>query len=625
MAILHEVRIQNYRSFTEETVRFSDATCFVGPNEGGKTNLLEAIYHLSANKQTSSFTPDELRIGAPGYPNGQIAIEYIVELTNLLAKDILQSFPQLEGRHLFLTKTGMPKKTPFWSSASNIPKSAIPGIIQINNKRAFVQSFGSDTEEKQVAKKRSRVGWFVNDASVDLRRKPYRRLLEEEKITLLDGAQKVDFVNDLLTDTVLENVRLYLWKYKEEDFLQETIPIASLVQNPNKYRTVTNMFIVSGWEKDEFSSKLQGQTPMVYASLLGDVERSVNSLIRNNWSSRRNLEVKLSHTGERLTIHLEEPGSRTPPEYRSDGLKWFLTFLINFRAQSETIRNYILLIDEPGLYLHPRGQKDVLEELDNLSHNNQVIYTTHQTFLINKNRPERVRVIHRKIDRKGTLSPSPFYASKVSGIADPKSILTDKLLRTALGFGVSDISPINEKNILVEGVFDREVFHTANRHWQVLDLNETSVIACGGAAELSKHANLYRSNGLKVVCFYDSDAPGRSACRANDKVPQAQRRQVRNFERRKEFETLEDLIPDEIFNQAYEQWTRKWHTATRADAIERPRMKSLERHFLKDRKIVMKHSLEEILVEGIRAGIRKDDSEFGILRRILEGLKSKLE
>jgi len=61
-----------------------------------------------------------------------------------------------------------------------------------------------------------------------------------------------------------------------------------------------------------------------------------------------------------------------------------LTFLINFRAQSQNISNYILLIDEPGLYLHPRGQKDALEELENLSQNNQIIYTTHQTFLIIK-------------------------------------------------------------------------------------------------------------------------------------------------------------------------------------------------------------------------------------------------
>ncbi len=39
---LREVRIQNFRSFDDETIRFDDYTCFVGPNGGGKSNVLTA-------------------------------------------------------------------------------------------------------------------------------------------------------------------------------------------------------------------------------------------------------------------------------------------------------------------------------------------------------------------------------------------------------------------------------------------------------------------------------------------------------------------------------------------------------------------------------------------------------
>ena len=206
---------------------------------------------------------------------------------------------------------------------------------------------------------------------------------------------------------------------------------------------------------------------MVYGNLFGAVERDINSLIKRNWTTHNKLMIELQHKGSYFTIHLKQPGSRTPPEYRSDGLKWFLTFLINFRAHSNDFKNYILLIDEPGLHLHPRGQKDTLQELQalNIKHTNQVIYTTHQTFLIDKNNPGGVRIIERRLDKAGLLARIPFFASKVSNVLDAKHyILSDKLLREALGFQVSDISPINEKNILVEGVFDRDIFHLVNNN-----------------------------------------------------------------------------------------------------------------------------------------------------------------
>ena len=123
------------------------------------------------------------------------------------------------------------------------------------------------------------------------------------------------------------------------------------------------------------------------------------------------------------------------------------------------------MIDEPGSFLHPQGQKDVLKELTTLSLTNQVIYTTHQTFLINKNIPDSVRIIKREKRGRG----EDAYDSRVHSIYDHKHILTDRLLRESLGFLVSDISPLNELNILVEGEFDRELLIEANKYFKVID------------------------------------------------------------------------------------------------------------------------------------------------------------
>lgn len=617
MLFLKEINICNFKSFTTETISFNNTTSIVGPNESGKSNLLDAIYHLSQSKQMTPFSPDDLRIGAPSYPNGEIQIKYSVILNKILLGDLLDVLPNLNGKIFYLTKKGKPKMEPVWECDSNITQNVIPDLIKINHKKKFNIPFHNlGKNESTIAKKRSENGWFINEHNLDLRKNPYNKLLENNIIQLLKSKDKIEFVNRLLKERVLKNVKIYQWKYKEEDFLQSNVSIADIIQSPNKYRTIYNMFLISGWKRYDLSNNLQNQTNTVYSNLLRTVKRTINSLIRNQWSSHKNLKIELVHTGEHISIHLHEPGSSTPPEYRSDGLKWFLTFLINFRAQSQSTKNYILLIDEPGLFLHPQGQKDVLDEINNLSKENQVIYTTHQTFLIDKNKPERVRIISRITDRSGALALDPFYASKVNNIIDTKSILTDRLLREALGFKVSDISPLNEKNILVEGLFDREIFLLFNDFWQILNLNEISIISCGRASEIAKHTSLYKNNNLKILCFYDSDEAGKSSYKYNDKAHSNEKYQIRDFINDPLYETMEDLIPDAIFNVSVNTFYKKWGI-TINNNIYRPRMKNLDKYICQQDKRSMKHSLEEIILEKLMIANLNDPS-FLIFKQILE-------
>ncbi len=622
MNILTNIKIENYKSFTNEVIDLNDITCFVGPNESGKTNLLDAIYHLSKEKQTQAFKPGELRLGAPNFPNGEISITYTLKLRKSAFAKLINKFPKLEDKTILLIKKGVPKAPPQWTCNSKIPHNTVLDICRINNKRVFINSFSSKNRTKEIRAK-SEVGWFINDSTVDLRSNPYKKLLSESKLELLKKKEKVEFINNLIREAVLENIKIYFWKYEEAAYLKEKVSISDLIQKPENYRSVTNMFLISGWKKEEFPSKLQGQNTTIYDNLLIPVKRNIDSLIKNNWSTHNKLKIEIRHDGgDNLIIHLVEPGSATPPEFRSDGLKWFLTFLINFRALSKTISNYILLIDEPGLHLHPRGQKDVLEELETLAGENQIVYSTHQTFLINKNRPDRVRIIRRSTQRSGSLSSNPFYASKVANILNPKNILTDDLLREALGFKVSDISPINEKNILVEGVFDREIFYITNEVWKILDLNKISIISCGKASNITKHAALYQSNDLKVVCFYDSDNPGKSSCRNNSVVSKNQKRQIRNIKKPKEYETMEDLLPDAVFDTAVSEWFTKWKVSV--SNVRRPRMKNLGPVFTEDKKTEMKHDLEDIIVRETTKHIKKHRSEYEIFKSLLEDIKSRL-
>src|SRR5690606_29899127 len=147
---------------------------------------------------------------------------------------------------------------------------------------------------------------------------------------------------------------------------------------------------------------------------------------------------------------------------------------------------------------------------------NQIVYSTHQTFLIDKNQPESIRIL----DRTKKDSKNDFYPTRAYNIKNQKThILKDDLLRESLGFTLSDISPINEMNILVEGAFDRSLLQLCNQKYKVLDMNNISILECGKATNIRFSADHYLKNGLKVICIYDSDSPGKNANENNVETP----------------------------------------------------------------------------------------------------------
>jgi predicted ATP-dependent endonuclease of OLD family len=52
-----------------------------------------------------------------------------------------------------------------------------------------------------------------------------------------------------------------------------------------------------------------------------------------------------------------------------------------------------LLLDEPGLFLHPSAQEGLLELFDEIAADNVIVYSTHLPFMIPKNHPERLRLL----------------------------------------------------------------------------------------------------------------------------------------------------------------------------------------------------------------------------------------
>ncbi len=595
MIILKKIRIKDFRSFVDEEVVFDDITTIVGANEGGKTNVLDAIEHLTNEE---GFKRNDLRKGSKNYPYGQIEVEYSIILNEKNIPDIIEELPILENKEFIVIKKGKPDQKPEFTYKL-VTAKGVEKIVSIKKSSAFRKKF--DKEQIKLFEEALKRKWFVKKTSLNLTHSPFPQLKKEKAIDIISDEQRINsFLSPKIFEELRKKVDIYFWKYDKDAFLKNITPINEFVETPNKFPAMKNLFIVAGWKQSDFKRNLVDIDANDATVLMKNVEKEIQKLIRKTWRQHKDLAISLQHRGDSLLLQLQELTAPTPPEIRSDGLKWFLSFLINFRAKSELLSDFIVLIDEPALHLHPRGQKDVLSEIKELAGKNQIIYTTHQTFMIDRNHTERVRILTRESIKSG--GQDYYFASKVSNEIKTKDIMTDPLLRESLGFNVSDISPINEKNILVEGSFDRNLIYLFNKYFPTIDLEKYSVIACDGASDIKRFANFCLSNDLSIFCLYDSDESGISCYGNNSEnaIPDKLKTHLKILNKDfKSFETPEDLFPLELFQKGIDE-VKELKDFKPTDL--NPKMKQLQKYF--DEKLIkkredkneIKHKLEDALL-----------------------------
>ena len=194
-----------------------------------------------------------------------------------------------------------------------------------------------------------------------------------------------------------------------------------------------------------------------------------------------------------------------PPSIRSQGFQWFLRFYINFAAGSKhELQDTIILLDDPGVYLHPSGQKDLLKTLEEISESNRIIFSTHSPFMIDLEKLERIRIVSKE-EEKGTLIEEKFYESDYDALQP---------IRASIGMTIGDSLFTTKKNILVEGYSDKLILEAmskicSKKNENYIDPSEVSVLPVNGADKMSYLAIFLVKENLKLVILLDHDSKGR--------------------------------------------------------------------------------------------------------------------
>ena len=171
------------------------------------------------------------------------------------------------------------------------------------------------------------------------------------------------------------------------------------------------------------------------------------------WWKQGDYRFRFEADGDHFRIWVAD--DRRPAEVelegRSTGLQWFLSFYLVFLVESRSNGehgNAILLLDEPGLSLHPLAQHDLSRFFDNLSATNQLIYTTHSPFLVHADRLDRARKVY--VDEDGTTKVTSDLrrgAEKQAGAA--------YAVHSALGLSVAESLMLGCQPVIVEGSSDQ--------------------------------------------------------------------------------------------------------------------------------------------------------------------------
>ena len=212
--------------------------------------------------------------------------------------------------------------------------------------------------------------------------------------------------------------------------------------------------------------------------------------------------------GQAFFTEIEETNKQVgmiPLEEQSKGFQWFFSFDLHFMHDSEgTFEGCVLLLDEPGLHLHPGGQKDLLERLDAYAKKNTLIYTTHLPFLVDMREPKRIKVI-RQTEMGAIVSDD-------LGRTQTDERLT---LQAALGMSAHQSYLVSKRNLLVEGVHDywiiTELSNIFEREGRVCLPEDVLITAAGGASEIVPTATFMIGQELSIVALFDSDSAGKVA------------------------------------------------------------------------------------------------------------------
>jgi len=275
------------------------------------------------------------------------------------------------------------------------------------------------------------------------------------------------------------------------------------------------------------------------------------------WWGAEEHKLEFDVDGDYLVLQVSDNRNpfKIPFEERSHGFQWFFSFYLVFLVESKKAhKGAILLLDEPGLHLHPTLQMKLIEFFERVSEDNQLLYSTHLPFLVDGAHLERVRTVYLTQDR---MPAKTLISSDVRPTGDKDTLFP---LQAALGYSLAQTLFLGKRTVIVEGITDYWVIKALDAviasEGKGDNLQEGTVLApAGGTSKLMPLASVMLASmqGVqgRMAVLLDSDTEGKQAAKRIEEAFGAEAPVLMLGTALSRAEaTIEDLVPRDVYLDA---------------------------------------------------------------------------
>lgn len=586
---LESFQVQNFRSIIDSTpIRVADITVLIGPNQAGKSSILQGLDKLSFDARFDAFDLTQMKGISKKYFDGELLPENIpiatatFNLTNREAQDLVGILPELKEapKKVAVTKTfdnwfrftiqekpvAFPSRSlveaarhrlttllqeleqaaqPHLGRGPNHPyrnefggklqaaRAAVSNVLPTRDGiRATIQAFNAPDSDQQLKNE------------ILARLTPMERLATEALPHSQQAVELFSFFLERLPRTAY---------FKTYDRLEDSAPTDELLKDNGQFPTFRNLLKLADLRVERLSHIVDEKQRQAYVE---NVSGHVTKLLREAWKGEDlQLQLRLSD-GKIMAFTKDSAAVETllPPSSGSEGFQWWLGFYISFGASTRTeYKNAILLLDDPGVFLHPTGHKDLLKLFENyLTKEVSTIYTTQVPFLIPRDHLDRIRLVTKDVDGRSKVEENWFRGADTDVLAP---------LRAALGVSLGDSLFAGKNTIVAEGLSDRILVaaildYLARKGIRRFDnLSDLEILGGNGAPSLLNLALLLQIQNLPYVVLLDNDDEGRRAKESFPKsgIPTDNIVMLPLPGSVQEDVDIEDLVPVEMFATAFQR------------------------------------------------------------------------
>lgn len=517
---LQSVDIKNFRSISTLELQFiHGCQVLIGINESGKSNILRALQLLDPDVSAAQ---SDLRVERQEEaPVSEGYVQFKFELEDLEIEEIYVEIEKnfdsssvkkpllIDGAHELTLKEFCQKRCRGLHEINLIDGTRTSNYWSLPpNKYKMVEGWRASKHSEELKLLN------LSNSAVSIQNS---QIFQSSLFQALEGLVTEPVTPEQINRAIGSHVRKIIasklpkcvyWTYSDQYLLPSSIDIDAFIGNPDICIPLKSMFELAGFAGEKISSVLseaRQQQPHRYLHLLTRVSMAATKHLLSVWKDHKGVKIELRANGSALVPVIQDDQVPINMANRSDGFKRLVSFLLQISAKVKTsqLKGTLILIDEPEIALHPRGAKNLMQELISIGHSNNVIYSTHSIFMVDRDNIDRHIIVEKK--------------NEITTVwrADKSRVQDEDVLYGAIGYSIFET--VNKKNVIFEGWRDKELFRIIRDHQIKINkalkpaFEEIGLTFAEGTKDVKHVSKFLELANRSCLIISDSDGAGISA------------------------------------------------------------------------------------------------------------------